>query len=191
LQIRAAAFAADGTGLPVPVPANTVRARMSEALHIPEDGTREDIYRAILPQIEALMAGVDDLIANLANIAAVLKHAFGFHWVGFYRTTAPALLTLGPFQGPLACVTIPFDKGVCGAAATSRRTVIVEDVEAFPGHIACSSLSRSEIVVPLVAGGATKLVLDIDSDRIGDFGAMDQRWLEQMIELIKRQHFSN
>jgi len=163
---------------------------MSEELHIPEDGTREDVYRALLPQIESLIAGVSDLIANLANIAAVLKQAFGFHWVGFYRTTAPGLLTLGPFQGPLACVTIPFDKGVCGAAASSGKTVIVADVDAFPGHIACSSLSKSEVVVPLVAGGETKLVLDIDSDRKDDFGPLDQLYLERTIALLRAQHFA-
>jgi L-methionine (R)-S-oxide reductase len=163
---------------------------MSEELLLPENGTREEIYAAILPQIEAVMAGVDDLIANLANIAAILKQAFDFHWVGFYRTTAPGLLMLGPFQGPLACVTIPFGKGVCGAAATTRETMIVEDVDQFPGHIACSSLSKSEIVVPLVSDGETKLVLDIDSDTVGDFDTRDQDYLERIIALIKRQHFS-
>lgn len=163
---------------------------MSEDLHVPEGATREETYAAILPQIEAVMAGVDDLIANLANVAAILKTAFDFHWVGFYRTTSPNLLMLGPFQGPLACVSIPFDKGVCGAAATTQKTVIVEDVDQFPGHIACSSLSKSEIVVPLVTSGETKLVLDIDSDKTGDFGAVDQHWLEQLIALIQRQHFS-
>lgn len=163
---------------------------MSEELLLPDNATREEMYAAILPQIEAVMAGVDDLIANLANIAAILKQAFSFHWVGFYRTTAPNLLMLGPFQGPLACVTIPFDKGVCGAAAREQRTVIVEDVDQFPGHIVCSSLSKSEIVVPLVVHGETKLVLDIDSDRLGDFGAVDRMWLERIIALIKRQHFS-
>src|ERR1700761_3609308 len=105
---------------------------MSEDLHVPEGASREEIYAAILPQIEAVMAGVDDLIANLANVAAILKQAFDFHWAGFYRTTAPGMLTLGPFQGPLACVTIPFDKGVCGAAARTRETVIVADVDSFP-----------------------------------------------------------
>ena len=138
---------------------------LSEELHLPDSGAREDIYRAILPQIEAVMAGVDDLIANLANVAAILKQAFDFHWVGFYRTTAPKMLMLGPFQGPLACVTIPFDKGVCGAAARTQKTVIVPDVETFPGHIACSNRSRSEIVVPFVAKGETRFVLDIDSDK--------------------------
>jgi GAF domain-containing protein len=162
---------------------------MAEELHLPANASREEIYAAILPQIESLMAGVDDPIANLANVAAILKQAFDFHWVGFYRTTAPGVMTLGPFQGPLACVTIPFDKGVCGAAATTQKTVIVEDVDKFPGHIACSSLSKSEIVVPLVADGETKLVLDIDSDKAGDFGTVDQKFVEQIVALIARQHF--
>jgi L-methionine (R)-S-oxide reductase len=133
---------------------------MAESLTIPENGTKQEIYREILPQIESVMGGTDDLIANLGNIAAILKQAFNFHWVGFYRTTGPAVLTLGPFQGPLACVTIPFDKGVCGAAARTQRTVLVRDVQTFPGHIACSTLSKSEIVVPLVHHGTTRLVLD-------------------------------
>lgn len=163
---------------------------MSEALHLPENGTRQEIYAAILPQIEAVMAGVDDLVANLANIAAILKQAFDFHWVGFYRTTAPGLLMLGPFQGPLACVSIPFDKGVCGAAARLRQTQIIDDVEAFPGHIACSSLSRSEIVVPLVHQGETKLVLDVDSDKPSDFDSIDREWLERVVSLIETQHFA-
>jgi L-methionine (R)-S-oxide reductase len=164
---------------------------MSEDLLLPENATREEIYAAVLPQIEAVMAGVNDLVANLANVAAILKQAFDFHWVGFYRTTAPGMLTLGPFQGPLACVTIPFDKGVCGAAARERRTVIVEDVDQFPGHIACSSLSKSEIVVPLVAGGETKLVLDIDSDKLGDFSDVDRVWLERIVALIEARNFQH
>jgi L-methionine (R)-S-oxide reductase len=162
---------------------------MSEELHIPEGGSKDEIYRAILPQIEAVMTGVDDLIANLANIAAILKTAFDFHWVGFYRTTAPRLLTLGPFQGPLACVTIPFDKGVCGAAAAARETLVVPDVEKFPGHIACSSLTRSEIVVPLAVGGETRLLLDVDSDRADDFDATDRLYLERVVALIAARHF--
>jgi L-methionine (R)-S-oxide reductase len=162
---------------------------LSETLHVPEGASRAETYAALLPQIEAVIAGVDDAIANLANVAAILKQAFDFHWVGFYRTTAPGVLTLGPFQGPLACVTIPFEKGVCGAAASGRETVIVADVETFPGHIACSSLSRSEIVVPLVAGGETKLVLDIDSDKVGDFGEVDRLWLERIVAAIKTQNF--
>lgn len=164
---------------------------VSETLHVPEGAPREEVYRALLPQIESVMSGVDDLIANLANVAAILKTAFDFHWVGFYRTTAPGLLTLGPFQGPLACVTIPFDKGVCGAAARTRETVVVGDVDAFPGHIACSSLSKSEIVVPLVHRGATALVLDIDSDKTDDFGDVDRDWLERVVALINAQNFGD
>jgi L-methionine (R)-S-oxide reductase len=164
---------------------------LAERLTIPENGTREEIYREILPQIEPVIAGTDDLIANLANVAAILKQAFNFHWVGFYRTTAPNVLTLGPFQGPLACVSIPFDKGVCGAAATTQQTVLVRDVETFPGHIACSSLSRSEIVVPLVHRGATALVLDVDSDKPDDFDATDQFYLERIAGLISRRHFKD
>lgn len=162
---------------------------MSETLHVPQAGTKDEIYRAILPQIEAVMDGVDDLIANLANIAAILKQAFDFHWVGFYRATRPGLLMLGPFQGPLACVSIPFDKGVCGAAARGRKTVLVDDVDAFPGHIACSSLSKSEIVVPLVSQGETALVLDVDSDKPSDFDEVDREWLERLVALVKARHF--
>ena len=162
---------------------------MAETLLLPENGSKEEIYATLLPQIEAVISGTDDLIANLANIAAMLKQAFDFHWVGFYRTTKPEILTLGPFQGPLACVTIPFARGVCGAAARTGQTVLVPDVEAFPGHIACSSLSLSEIVVPLVHQGSTQLVLDVDSDKINYFDAVDQRYLEQVIGLIHQQHF--
>src|SRR5215831_17628050 len=162
---------------------------MSETLTIPT-GTKEDIYRGLLPQIESLVADTDDLIANLANVAAVLKQAFDFQWVGFYRTTKPRLLTLGPFQGPLACVTIPFDKGVCGAAARNQKTVLVEDVEKFPGHIACSSLSRSEIAVPLVSAGETQLVLDVDSAELNGFDRVDQRYLEAVVSVIAKRHFA-
>jgi GAF domain-containing protein len=157
---------------------------MSEELHLPEGGTREDIYRAILPQIESVIAGVEDQIANLANVAAILKQAFAFHWVGFYRTTAPGLLTLGPFQGPLACVTIPFGKGVCGAAASAQKTVIVEDVDEFPGHIACSSLSKSEIVVPLFFNDKVTAVLDVDSEFLNQFDEVDAKYLEQIVKLV-------
>ncbi|HEU0117280.1 MAG TPA: GAF domain-containing protein [Alphaproteobacteria bacterium] len=161
---------------------------MAEALKIPT-GTKDDIYAELLPQIVAVISDVDDLIANLANVAAILKQAFDFHWVGFYRTTSPNMLTLGPFQGPLACVTIPFSKGVCGAAARDKKTVLVADVDQFPGHIACSSLSKSEIVVPLVHENETQLILDIDSDVLNGFDATDQLWLERIVDVIKKQHF--
>ena len=163
---------------------------MVETLALPVDGKKEEIYAALLPQIESVVSATDDLIANLANVAAVLKQAFDFHWVGFYRATEPETLVLGPFQGPLACVEIPFAKGVCGKAATDQKTVLVPDVDKFPGHIACSSLSRSEIVVPLVDQGKTKLVLDVDSDKLADFDATDQKYLEQIVGLIRQQNFS-
>ena len=155
---------------------------MPETLRFTASGTRDQIYVEILPQLEALMSM--DEIANFANAAAVLKQVFGFFWVGFYRTTAPRLLTVGPYQGDLACVEIPFDKGVCGAAARTQKTIIVPDVEKFPGHIACSNRSRSEIVVPFVADGETRFVLDIDSDQLADFDATDQVHLERLVAMI-------
>jgi L-methionine (R)-S-oxide reductase len=163
---------------------------MTESLSLPINGGKEEIYRAVIPQIASIISGTDDLIANLANVAAVLKQAFDFHWVGFYRTISHDTLLLGPFQGPLACVTIPFGKGVCGAAAIQKETILVPDVENFPGHIACSSLSKSEIVVPLVHKGETKLILDIDSDKIDGSDHIDRSYLEQIVLLIQNQNFT-
>lgn len=157
---------------------------MSEEIVFNAKGTRDEIYREILPQIEALVAGSTDEIANFANVAAVLKQVFGFFWVGFYRVTEPFVLTVGPYQGDLACVRIPFDQGVCGAAARGQETMIVPDVDKFPGHIACSSLSRSEIVVPFVQNGETRFVLDVDSDTLDDFSRTDQLYLERIAALI-------
>ena len=157
---------------------------MAEHLHVPQGADKAEIYRELLPQLEAVMAATTDMVANMANAAAVLKTAFDFHWVGFYRVLKPELLTLGPFQGPLACVDIPFSKGVCGKAARDRQTVIVPDVDTFPGHIACSSLSKSEIVVPGVVDGQTIFVLDVDSDQLSDFDAVDQEWLEKVVAEI-------
>jgi L-methionine (R)-S-oxide reductase len=162
---------------------------MTETLSLPQDGTKTEIYQSLIPQIASVIDGTDDLIANLANIAAILKQAFNFFWVGFYRTDKPQTLILGPFQGPLACVTIPFSRGVCGAAAREKRTVIVPDVNEFPGHIACSSLTKSEIVVPLVHENETRLVLDVDSDQLNSFDDIDKRYLEQIINMIRDQHF--
>jgi L-methionine (R)-S-oxide reductase len=153
--------------------------------------SKEELYRALLKQIEAVIGDTDDLIANLANVAASLKQAFKkFHWVGFYRTTAPNLLTLGPFQGPPACVLIPFEQGVCGTSARTQKTILVPDVEEFPGHIACSPLSKSEIVVPLVHNGQTQLVLDIDSDELDAFDT-DQNYLELIVATIANKNFSD
>ncbi len=125
------------------------------------------------------------MIANLANITAMLQQTFGFFWVGFYRTINQNELVLGPFQGTLACTRIAFGKGVCGAAAQQQKTIIVPDVDLFEGHIACSSLSRSEIVVPLLHKGKTALVLDIDSTELNTFDTTDRHYLEQIVGLIK------
>lgn len=161
---------------------------MAEELILTQGLSREDRYREILPQIEAVISGEADFVANLANIAAILKEAHHFFWVGFYRMIDGELV-LGPFQGPLACTRIALDRGVCGASATQQKTLIVPDVEKFPGHIACSSASKSEIVVPLVVDGQTVLVLDVDSDQYDDFSAVDQRNLEQMMEIVRKVHF--
>lgn len=141
-------------------------------------------YDLVLRQLEALLEGETDPIAKMANVAAVLHESFGFWWTGFYRVVGEELI-LGPFQGPVACMHIPFGRGVCGTAWKRNETVVVPDVEAFPGHIACSSASRSEIVVPVHgADGTVVAVLDIDSDRLGTFDEVDQEWLEKIVSLL-------
>ncbi|SEJ08384.1 GAF domain-containing protein [Cyclobacterium xiamenense] len=156
---------------------------MNEALNLPTAAGKRDRYRALLPQLEALLAGETDLIANLANTAAVLKEAFDFLWVGFYLVRDNQLV-LGPFQGPIACTRIDYGKGVCGKAWETEETQVVPDVDAFPGHIACSSASRSEIVVPLFSSEKVVGVLDIDSENLAQFDATDQQYLEKMVQLI-------
>lgn len=157
---------------------------MSESIAFTKGAGRAVIYDELYPQIEALVAGETDLVANLANVAAVLKEAFGFFWVGFYLAKEGQLV-LGPFQGKLACTRIPFGKGVCGHAYTTRETVIVPDVDAFPGHIACASESRSEIVVPMFdRNGGIFGVLDVDSDELDDFSEVDRDGLEKIVGLI-------
>jgi L-methionine (R)-S-oxide reductase len=155
---------------------------MAEDLAI-VSGSKAERYRSLLPQIKALMEGEPDLVANLANVAAALKEQFGWLWVGFYLVKEGELV-VGPFQGPVACTRIRKGRGVCGTSWEQARTLIVPDVEAFPGHIACSSLSRSEIVVPLFHKGEVVGVLDADSTELNDFDAEDQRWLEEMVGLI-------
>ena len=159
---------------------------MAESIAFSKDAGREQIYAELLPQIEALIADEPDLIANLANVAAVLKEAFGFFWVGFYLKKGGQLV-LGPFQGPLACTRIEFDSGVCGHAYSTRETVIVPNVDEFPGHIACSSASKSEIVVPLISGDMVAGVLDVDSDIPDDFSTVDAVGLERVVSLITQQ----
>ena len=141
-------------------------------------------YRLLERQVAALLEGETDTIAKMANVAAVLHETFGFWWTGFYRVAGNELV-LGPFQGPVACMHIPFGKGVCGTAWKRNETVVVPDVEQFPGHIACSSASRSEIVVPVHgADGAITAVLDIDSDRLATFDEADKVWLEKIVTLL-------
>lgn len=156
---------------------------MAENLNI-SSGSKEDKYRELLPQVAAFVEYESDTIANMANIAAALKETFSFWWVGFYRVVDGELV-LGPFQGPLACTRIRRGRGVCGTAWAEARTVVVEDVDKFPGHIACSSLSRSEIVVPVFKGGEVVGVLDIDSECLGAFDATDACWLEKIAALLQ------
>jgi L-methionine (R)-S-oxide reductase len=158
---------------------------MAESLILPKTSNRKETYTALLPQIEALVSVESDLIANLANIAAALKEAFGFFWVGFYIKKDNELV-LGPFQGPIACTRIAFHRGVCGHCYTTKQTVIVPDVEAFPGHIACSSASKSEIVLPVFnSEGDVTMVLDVDSDQLNDFSVIDAEGLASIVKLIK------
>ena len=158
---------------------------MAEDLYI-GGGTKEERYAALLPQLEGLLAGEADEVANLAKVAAALKEAFDFFWVGFYRVSGDELV-LGPFQGPVACARVRKGRGVCGTAWQEARTLVVPDVDAFPGHIACSSLSRSEIVVPLTDGaGAVWGVLDVDSSELNTFDEVDARCLEEVCRLLRR-----
>lgn len=156
---------------------------MAEDLRIDPDLTKEERYIALLPQVAALTGTEDDLVANMANIAAALKETFSFWWVGFYLVKGHELV-LGPFQGPVACTRIAIGKGVCGMAWKERRTVIVDDVDQFPGHIACSSFSRSEIVLPLLKDGEIMGVLDVDSEHLSHFDETDAKYLQQLIALI-------
>jgi L-methionine (R)-S-oxide reductase len=162
---------------------------MAETLFLPQTGSKEEIYQALLPQVEALISGEQDLVANLANIAAALREAFGFFWVGFYLVQGQELV-LGPFQGPIACTRIAYGRGVCGTAWKEKKTQLVPDVEAFPGHIACSSASKSEIVVPAFQNGEVFLVLDVDSDRLDDFDGVDQRYLEDLMGMLGKTRTS-
>lgn len=158
---------------------------MSEELSIaPKTTSKEEAYRLLLSQLKGLIAGETDLIANLGNIAAGIKQTFGFLWSGFYFVKGNELV-LGPFQGPVACTRIGYGKGVCGSAWKENKTIIVPDVDAFPGHIACSSESRSEIVIPAFKNGMVFLVLDIDSEHLEHFDETDKQYLENLIRIIE------
>ena len=157
---------------------------MAEELKVAQ-GSKEDKYALLYAQIKSITEGEDDLIANMANVAAMIQETFGFWWTGFYRVVGKELV-LGPYQGPLACSRIPFGKGVCGTAWKNAKTIIVPDVDAFPGHIACSSASKSEIVVPVFnADGASIIaVLDIDSASYATFDEIDRIWLERIVTTL-------
>jgi L-methionine (R)-S-oxide reductase len=156
---------------------------MAEDLNITTSTDKAEQYQSLIPQIEALLTGEPDLIANLANVCAALKEQFNWFWVGFYLVKGDELV-LGPFQGPVACTRIGLGRGVCGAAWQQEKTLIVPDVDAFPGHIACSSLSKSEIVLPVFNDGKVVAVLDVDSEAFDQFDEIDAVYLQQIIELI-------
>lgn len=144
---------------------------------------KTDKYQELYKQLESLISGETDQIANMANMAALIHETFGFWWTGFYIVKGDELV-LGPFQGPIACTRIPYGKGVCGTSWQRQATIVVPDVEEFPGHIACSSLSRSEIVVPIFSDNKVYAVLDIDSKELATFDNTDKEWLERIVELL-------
>jgi len=155
---------------------------MSEDLHV-INGTKQEQYESLLPQIKAVVEGEPDLIANLANTCACLKEQFNWLWVGFYLVKGNELV-LGPFQGPLACTRIKKGKGVCGSSWAEKETIIVPDVNAFPGHIVCSSLSLSEIVVPVIRDGEVVAVLDVDSEKYNEYDETDKKYLEKIVDFM-------
>ena len=155
---------------------------MAEELHIAQGG-KEEKYDLLHRQIAAVVDSENDMIANMANVAAMIHHTFGFWWTGFYRVIDGELI-LGPFQGPLACSRIAYGRGVCGTAWKEATTQVVPDVDKFPGHIACSSASKSEIVVPLFKDRKVVAVLDIDSEHLATFNDTDRQWLERIMELL-------
>lgn len=156
---------------------------MAETIYIRPEADKEEKYKELIPQLRALVETEKDEVANMANLAAALRQTFGFFWVGFYRVVEEELI-LGPFQGPVACTRIRQGKGVCGTAWAERRTLVVADVEQFPGHIACSAESKSEIVVPIRRKGQIVGVLDIDSDTLCAFDAIDATYLEEIVRLL-------
>jgi L-methionine (R)-S-oxide reductase len=157
---------------------------MAEELIISPSKDKKERYNILIPQIQSLVTGERDLVANLANITAALKQSLEFFWVGFY-IVKQGQLVLGPFQGPVACTRIDFGKGVCGTSWKEKRTILVPDVEKFPGHISCNSASRSEIVLPAFKNGEVALVLDVDSEKLNDFDHVDQKALEELMGIVE------
>ena len=165
---------------------------MAEVLIVSQSTDKGERYKSLVPQIEALVSGEPDVIANLSNIAAALRQSMNFFWVGFYLVKNNAMpassqeLVLGPFQGPIACTRIAFGKGVCGACWKEKKVMLVPNVDDFPGHIACSSDSKSEIVLPAFKNNEVALVLDVDSDKLNDFDKIDELYLTQVMRLIEK-----
>lgn len=157
---------------------------MSHTLHINSTASREEKYKEIIPQLKALLEGETDTIANMANLSAALRQTFNFFWIGFYIVKNEELV-LGPFQGTIACTRIKFGKGVCGTAWKTHQTILVPDVDLFPGHIACDNSSRSEIVIPVFKNAKIIAVLDIDSDLPNNFDQIDQTYLEEIIKILE------
>lgn len=157
---------------------------MAEELHISKSTDKQERYQTLIPQIESLVAGESDLIANLSNITAAIKQTMDFFWVGFYLVKENQLV-LGPFQGPIACTRIDFGKGVCGTAWKNKRTILVPNVDEFPGHIVCNSASKSEIVLPAIKNNEVALVLDVDSDQPNDFTETDRVALEKVMKIVE------
>lgn len=156
---------------------------MAETILMDKNLSKEEKYMQLLPQVEGLLLGETDLIANMANLSAALKEVFNFWWVGFYLVKDDELV-LGPFQGPIACTRIPFSKGVCGACYTQKQTIIVPNVDEFPGHIACSSATKSEIVIPVFKNNEVIAVLDVDSELINHFDVIDKNYLSDFCALV-------
>lgn len=159
---------------------------MAEHISISSNATKEEKYKELIPQIEALIEYENDLTANLANIAAALKYGLDFFWVGFYLVK-DGMLVLGPFQGPVACTRISYNRGVCGASYSQKRTIVVDNVDEFPGHIACSSLSKSEIVIPILKDEEVVMVLDVDSESLSSFDEVDERYLGLLAQQIQKK----
>ena len=157
---------------------------MAEDLFILANASKKERYESLIPQIEGLLFGEENLVANLANIAAALKEGMEFFWVGFYLVDSEDELVLGPFQGPVACTRIKKGKGVCGSAWDQNQTIIVPNVDEFPGHIACASASKSEIVIPFSSNGQIIGVLDVDSDQLSDFDETDSFYLQRILNLL-------
>jgi GAF domain-containing protein len=163
---------------------------MTEEIIIPgKQLTKKEKYELLIPQIKVLVEGEDDLIANVANMVAVLKEGLNFLWIGVYfvreNSKGEKELVLGPFQGPVACTRIKFGKGVCGASWEQKKVIIVPDVDAFPGHIACSSLSKSEIVLPVFKNNEVAMVLDVDSERLSNFDETDEKYLLKIVQMME------